>query len=316
MADSVGIKAKLAFSPAVATWGTAFTKTGQVGMPYTEESLTKEWQRIESEALLGFGGKEASEQGNLVGAGSTTHQLDYNNFLPLLKGAMGAEAGGVVTIEDLCTEMFWIELDKQVSRWRYGAAMATKMTISGAAGEMVKGVFEWAFKLGEENATAFTATISGAMDKVLFSQLVFRIADQLDAIAGGDAVGISSFELEFNRNMKVDDWVSDASKPQEILVPLEGEFREATLKVTVPRYAAATFQTWKDADTNLQADLVFSGPSAQSLTIELPQLKIIEGFNVPVGGPGVLTQEGTLEVRRSLAGNPMYVGNEIRITQV
>lgn len=306
----------MGISPGIATWGTAFTKSGQVMMPYNTESLTKEWPRIESLALLGYGGKEASEQGNLTGSGSTEHQLDYNNFLPLLKGALGAEAGGVVTVEDLCTEIFWLEIDKQVSRWRYGPAMITKMVISGAAGEMIKVSFDWAFRNGAENATAFTATVAGAMDKVLFSQLVFRVRDLLGAIGAGDKWPISSFELEFNRNMKVDDSATSDSTPQEILVPLEGEFREATLKLTVPRYSSATWQGWKTADTSLQADLVFSGPSAQSITIELPQLKIIEGFEAPVGGPGPLTQEGTLEVRRSLSGNPMYVGNEIRITQV
>lgn len=319
MADPVGIKAKLGYA-AVAAWTTASTAPN-VFLPYVDENLSLNYERIQKNALLGFGGREPDEQGNISAPGTINCELDYNNFTDIFKHVMGAEAGGVVTVvEQLSAESniyMWLTIDKQISRHRYGAAVGTKFVMAGDHGDLVKFAFDVFAKGRDLNATAFPAGTPATPARVRMADLVFRIRDQGGAISGSDAVGIANFELEFNRNTKIDDYVTDSTNPQDPIEPEEGDFRSASLKISLPRYGITPFdfQAAKAADTAIQMDMVFTR-GGETITVEMPECRILEGFDAPVGGPGPIAQEGTLNLFRSSAGNPMYVGNELRITVV
>jgi len=203
-----------------------------------------------------------------------------------------------------------------IQRHRFYASKIGKVTISGQAGSIVMAKFGWFVRTRELSATAFPAiSTPGARNLVLFKHLLngFWIGDQVDALVLVDALGIDSFELTFDRQLKADD--HDTSSPTYILEPIPGDWRLCNLKITTARYNTATAQlsTWKDADTPLQVRMNFTSGSEQ-FRIELPELRITEGFDVPVEGPGPMKQEGTLQASPSSSGNPMYVGNEVRFT--
>lgn len=317
MADALGLKAKMGIK-AVTTWGAAYAAV-DTAIPFVNESITRNFNRVERSALLGYGGREASSQGVQTCQGTVNFELDYNNFIPILKQAMGAESGGVLTITESVDALYlWLEFEKQVSRYRCGAAKATKFTISGDAGgsEPIKFSVDYICRDVAVSATAFPAITPATPDRVTYRHLgLFRLGDQADALAGGDAMALQSFELSFERSLKGDDYATDATAPEMPLDPVENDFRTSTLKLKFPRYAADTIPAWKDGDTALQCDFLFSGPSSQSFKIECPNMRILDGFDASIDGPGPMILEGTMELTRSLVAT-MYIGNEFKITIV
>lgn len=319
MADALGIKGKLGIK-AVATWDAAYAAV-DTAIPFVDESLSQNFTRIQRQALMGYGGRESSDQGMQSVQGTVNFELDYNNFIPILKAAMGAEAAGVIDITDTITDNFlWLEFEKQVSRFRAGASRISKFTISGDAGsaEPIKLSCDFISRDCDRSATAFPTITPQTPDRVIFRHLTqFRMGDQVDVLVAGDQFPLQSFELVFDRNLKPDDYVSATGGAIQFPIePVENDFRTATLKLKFPRYSADTIPAWKDADTPLQCVFLFSGPSAQSFKIQIPNLRFLEGFNAPVEGPGPMALEGTFELSRSLPGHVMYVGNEFKITIV
>lgn len=287
-------------------------------VPFTKESLNAAYERIEDESLVGSGSRGASAQGPLRAGGDAEHNLDYNNFDNIFEAYCGANASRVFTMtNDDLAKYVLIELEKVIQRHRYYPAKIGGLVISGSAsGGKITVKPKFHTRLRAISATAFPVgcTLAGAQDLVLFKHLNFRIGDQVDALGAGDNMGISSFELTLERNMAAQD--NDSMSPTYILDPIPGGWRDAKLKLTFPRYNSVTavLATWKDAETALQARFAFAGPSSQTFVIEVPNLRIATGFDVPIEGPGPIKFDGELSAHRSDAGNPMYVGEEVRFT--
>jgi hypothetical protein len=291
----------------VAAWDTAYTASGMVGVPFVDESLSKNYNRIELESKLGYGGREPSEQGNIVCAGSINHELDYNNYTKLYDAITGTAASAHVLTDDDVPVHHWIALDKQVEEWRFGAAKMTKAIFSGEADSIVKLAGDWVCRdLARASVSMSPSVLTPT--RVRFNDMTFRIGDQVNALTSGDDMEIASFEIEVDRLYKTDDYVN----AQELVEPVPGDWRAVSLKIKFPRYAAATFQDWKDANTALQASLNFAR-GGESVLFELPELRLSEGFDAVTSGPEPYVQEGTLIAYRS-SNSFMYVGNELRIT--
>ena len=82
----------------------------------------------------------------------------------------------------------------------------------------------------------------------------------------------------------------------------------------LPRYAADTLIDWKEADTALQADFTFTR-GGESITVELPEVRVAGGFDSQIGGPAPAVVEGEFEAYRGGTAF-MYTGNEMKITIV
>lgn len=318
MADAGGSGAKLGVR-LLTQWTDGYTAPGAGHLvPFTKESLSAAFDRIEDESLVGSGSRPASDQGALKAQGEIEHELDYNNFDTIFEAFCGANAARVFTMtNDNLPKYPLAEFEKVIARHRYYAAKIGGLVISGQANGKVTLKTKWHPRQRVISGTAFpgACTLAGARTRVLFKHLSnnFRIGDQVDALGAGDVLGISSFELTLDRNLKADD--NDSQNPTYVLEPIPGGWRAASLKLTLPRYNATTavLATWKDADTALQARFVFTG-SGETFTIELPNLRITSGFDVPVEGPGPIKFDGELSAHPSTAGNPMYVGEEVRFT--
>lgn len=320
MADAGGFSSKMGIIQ-LTDWADPYLAPSQL-IPFQSEDVSVAYQRIEDDSLVGSASRGPSAQGGATVTGTTNHVLDYNNFGTLIKCAMGNVAGGVYTItnDDLPLYLL-LEFEKTIQRHRFFPAKLSGFTISGRANEKVTIAFKWVVRKRTLSATAFPAiSTPGARNLVLFSHLNFRIADQADAITGsagtGDSLGITSFELEFSRVLKDDDFES-GSTPKEIVTPVPSDWRVGSFKFTTARYNSGNSAVvgWKDSDTALQADLTFAS-GGESFKIELPNLRIKEGFDVPTEGPGQYKLDGALSMHPSQSGNPMYVGEEMRITIV
>jgi hypothetical protein len=318
MADAIGIASKMGIKD-VASWATA-RSAPDILIPFDTESLTQGYTRIQDESLVGSAGRARSDQGVQAITGQTVHRLDYNNYDELLSMVFGTLTGRVLTLsEDEVQKYCWIEFEKETSRWRFGACKATKIVISGEKDGLVMATIDWIARDLDRNAGAF-ASIStvGARNHIRFEDLQYRI----DTVAGGppaagDTARIEKFEIELDRVLVPDDYASKSQTAVEEKWPLEpvpNGFRVVSHKLTVPRYNTdADWIAWKEADTPIQATMIFTR-SAETLTLELPDMLITEGFDASIGGPERLQMEGTLDVYKPDSTNPLYTGNELRAT--
>ena len=115
-----------------------------------------------------------------------------------------------------------------------------------------------------------------------------RVGDLADTLDSGDDVPVSGFEFKVENGFKIDD---KDSLGAYVTQPERNDFRKVSLKCTFPRYADAgvDLQDWKGAGTPLQSQVTFSsGPY-----ISIPHMKIDDGANFPVTGPGVLSDDVT-----------------------
>jgi len=297
-----------------ASWGASWAAV-DTAIPFDEEGIEEAIEVLEDAALEGKAGKRAPDQGLIKIAGSLSGDLDYYNWGSLIKAAMGAESGGVYTLSDELDEMRRIEFDKGVSRHRLDSFKVEQMIISGEKGKILRIQFDIVGHQASRSATAFPSISCTNRSRVKYSvsstNSLIRIANQDDALAAGDAVGWESFKLTLKNNLNPDDATNESPYALE---PVRDGFREVSLDIKIPRYTADTYNTWKTTPTLLQADLYFTD-GTKTFKIEIPELKILNGFDMNIPGPGVIVQEGTLGCYRNLNNTPMAaITDEFRIT--
>lgn len=318
MADATGILSKMGIKD-VATWETAYAAVDEL-IPFVSETLVQNFTRGEDESLVGSAGRQPSDQLVQSCEGQTVHKLDYNNFDSILETFFGAVAARVFTLsEDTLPKQQWIEFDKQVTRWRFGASKISKIVIQGEKDGHVMLTVDWMARDVARTGTAFPAiSTPGARTLVRFEDLDFWVSTIAAGPPGaGDRLRIESFELELDRVLVGDDYGSkDGASGEKLPIePVPNGFRNIMLKVKQPRYASdADFVTWKDSNTPIQAKMTFTRGS-ETIVIDLPDLRLTEGADAQIGGPERIQQDGiTMEVRKPESTNPLYTGNEVRIT--
>jgi hypothetical protein len=316
MADALGHLSKMTIQTC-AGWTTAFPAGTGDWMPFDSEGMTEQYEEIEHNDLLGYGGREPSDHGNVNIVGSTIHELDYDNFDPLFEAAMGqVSTRTFAPTNDHVGKYYWIEFDKQVERWQYGACKANKIVIRGPEnnGLVVMEVEHYGRLLIRDSDALVVGALTSS-SKVLFKNLDFRIGDYVDALAGGDSVKISSFELTFERNFKKDDFTNNTTGIY-CEEPVPGDWRNVTLSLEIPRYNTTNdlFADWKQAGTGLQASFTFTGTGG-TLLISLPEMRIFSGFDMPIEGPAPLVQSGELVCYRNISNVPLAaITQELSIT--
>ena len=320
MADATGILSKMGIKD-VAAWDTAYAAVTEL-IPFDSETLTQQFSRLPDDSLVGSAGRAPSLQGVQAITGQTVHRLDYNNFDRIIETALGAIAGRVATFESpesVLAKYLWLEFEKTTSRWRFGAAKITKIVITGEKDGIVMLNVDWICRDVDRSATAFPAISTvGDRNLVRFEDLTLRFETIAAGPPGaGDEKRIESFELELDRVLVEDDYASKSATAGEEKLPLEpipNGFRVNSFKIKVPRYDTnADYITWKDANTPIQADLTFAS-GGETIVIDLPDMRITEGGDPQIAGPERLQSEITFEVNKPEAANPLYAGNEVRLT--
>jgi len=318
MADATGILSKMGVK-SVGSWAAAYAAV-DTQIPYVTEGITQAYTYIENNSLDGGAGMKPHDQGVQALQGPTSHHLDYNNFGLILEAAFGAVAGGVYTFSaDNLNKWLWLEFEKQVSRWRIGAAKIQKLVITGEAGGVVNLNIDWECRDVDRNATAFPAiSTTGLETRVRMTDLVFRAETVASGPpGGGDEYKVNKFELEIDNALVPDDYATQTTAGDQKfpLEPIRSGFRVCTLKLGFARYAADTWHAWKDADTAIQADAVFTR-GGESITLDLPELRITGGLDSTIGGPERIQNEVELRAYMPASTNPLYTGGEVRLTVV
>jgi hypothetical protein len=120
------------------------------------------------------------------------------------------------------------------------------------------------------------------------------VGDLSDALGSGDAVSISSFSLNIDRNLQ-----QDLVNSRTLLEALENNFRVGHLTLEVPRYTSDQWLTWHANHTTLQCEMLFDNGTNAYKKIRLPQLKVV---SVPVhtSGPGLVPMKIQLSLHNNL----------------
>jgi len=290
------------------TWDTAQVTVDAL-LPVKSETLTTNFEQIHS-AMLGRASQYAPKQGTRMVQGDLVLELDYNFGYQMLRFAMGTEAAGVFNLAN-ALQYLQVWIDKGVSRYVFPSVAVNRMTLSGRPDEPLLLTLGCVASTGLRVATAFPS-LSATHDRVILAESTLRIADQADALAGGDAWTFSGFELTLDNALRLDGKSNASTKL--VLQPERNGFRTGALSVEFPRYDSDQFATWRDAHTTLQADIVLNGASAD-FTIQMPSMTIAGGADANVGGPEVLTNSVALELNG--AANAFMAGIDmLRVTRV
>lgn len=278
-------------------------------IPFTSESINRAIEQLASEYLDGSAGRRRITNSVISIGGGLESELVWDEetgdpvgLEKLIRGFMGAsarDAGNGLNkyyfADTLANESFTIVFNKQTSAWEVVSAKVNTMTISGSAGgkcmfstELIAYNLLRTGDAGITNAIAAVTALSptNIPQNIMFDDMVFRVADQDNAIASGDQYKISNFELSGNNSLSESEFSTvDSTHTNNLLTlePLRNGFRELTLSIEIPRYTSDQFFTWLNNNTALQADLKFSSGSYE-FNILLPNIHVAGDPTANIGG--------------------------------
>jgi len=296
------VKSKAGFIEA-ASWGAAYAQPTTL-LPLKSESFSTTYDRLQDMALVGRSSAAESFNGHVNVGGDIQWYLDYDNHA-FLKYAFGAVSAGVYT-HDEQTACANVEVDKVLHRMRLNCMRLGNLTIAGdvSSSEPITCSSQGIVRSASRSATAFPA-LTETPNRAWFKDIgIFYIGDLADALGGGDALAIKSFEIGVDNAFKAD---SKDSSSLYVLDPVWDGFAKFTLKLGVARINttnADQLPVWKEADTRLQGLLTLNGTGG-AFSFVFPQMKIVEGADFSVGGPGVIEGDVTLECYANTANSVM-----------
>lgn len=284
------------------TWGSDTWTAVDTLLPMVSETLTQSYDDLRSKALIGQAAAHERFNGTEMVAGDLVLELCYAVGADLIGYGMGAFASGVATFaNDLTSGVFNLEIDKGQERMRFYNCMVDKVVIAGGFdGNPMTATLGIVARRAAPVATAFPSLSLPATDNATrvymehLRTIGLWIGDLDNVLASSDEVGISTFELTIENANKVDDKDSSDTK---VLQLIRDNWRTVTMKLGLPRYSDTTdnFLVWKEAATRLQCLSVWTSPSGGTIALRLPHLKVSDGADFNVGGPGVISGEVTLE---------------------
>lgn len=204
--------------------------------------------------------------------------------------------------------------DKTVSDWVHSSCFINKFTLAGNPQEMTLTVDLIGYDRvrGSYNSGAWTLN-AGSQAQVLFRQLEVSLGSRAAGEGSLATVRPSSFELSVDNKLKADDQTTESGTGIEI--PVRDGFRETKLKLEFPRYNVDTNQAAFDADTELAAKLVFTGPVIPSTGSEtylwgffMSSLRF-DTSAVNISGPGRLPESMELYAERPVTTDIFAAGN-------
>lgn len=299
MGDAIfGVLSKAAIGAETSAWGTEASAYELI--QFVSESLSEVPESVYLNAM-GASGQKPSEKGMIVVTGDIVLKGDYYNALDIiLEAAMGLKTETappparpwIYSLTDELTQSLSLKIEKQDTGklWTYLGCKVASMKISGNAKDQILLI---TLTLIAKSKTVTTASISETFTDeslVLMSQLTARLADRADALAGGDEIPISDFELTLDNTLKGDDVIGGSNN---ILEPIRSGHRKVTLTLTIPR-ADDTYASYQQNRTPLQADLSFTD-ATKTLLLEISYIILIDGGDIPISGPEIIPASLTFD---------------------
>ncbi len=202
------------------------------------------------------------------------------------------------TIEGLSATL---AIDKQVAVHEYLGMKVQNCTLRSTPADGLRATYD-VVGYDEDQTPITTAGVLAGLKTVrsfpLHQNLTLLVGDQVDALAGGDAMAVDSLEIRHQRPL---DQVF-VSAQRQALEPLENGAGRVVAAVSLPRYAADTWRTWQNAGTQLQvkAQWTFGG---KFLTALLPNVLINGQVEIQTGGNAPYNQKVELMAYRNGGAN-------------
>lgn len=319
------------------SWGTGVAVTELI--PFDSETFNKNIRMIETAYLDGNAGKNSLIGSLNEALGDLNGEMVFDEISGgiigierIIKGAMGASARDAVnslnqyTLNPSIDTSFTVAFNKQVSAWELQGLKINTFVLSGEAGGIIKfsttSIGQQLYRTGDAGVVNAIAAITGIAPSVIptpmtFDDMVFRIADQANAIADGDQITINNFEFSHNNNLTDPTFgtIDSAHTNSKLtLEPIRNGLREITFKVQIPRYKSDQFSSWIDSHTPLQADFIITNGSLV-FRIFIPNL-YVTNVGAPIAGPEAIVQDVEfMAIRNAGTNTDMTLTDSTAITE-
>jgi len=247
---------------------------------FNSSQAKQEHEMIEDESIVGVAFKDLPLQSIRKVTGTIEADAEDTSIATMLAVAFGADSSQVYTMPDDKNErsVSMVYLD-EVKTNKYAGCFLNNLKFDSSSGEGLKWSLDYIGYLAEvRDDTAYPTPSINPGNRFLHQQLCgtgsgyFRIGDQANALDSGDNNDkIESLSLGFN-------WAFDFMNAncQQSLLPLSGQGGrpEATFEFVIARHDADTFLAWRDARTQLQADILYYGSATSQLQFEIPNFVV------------------------------------------
>lgn len=287
------------------------TATSFFLLPIEDGSPTKEKEFVKVGALTGYAGYTKAINTKISATAGFSFAFSYTGLEVLLLCAFGHEQINSVqslgngfyrhVIEpdlDLATDFFrtnegWttsdglltntvksrritVIQDKLISQHKLISGFINSLSISGNAGDIVKGSVDL---LGYDvkRVSFDTSAYSESTDVVNFADLNFTV--------GGITIGVSSFELRLSNNLS-----QTQKNSLHLDEPVRSGRREVTLKFTLPKYETDDFLQLYENGADVRVEMRFVKGDGHEIAIILPRA-VITSTNANISGEGIIPNE-------------------------
>jgi hypothetical protein len=307
-------------------------------IPFSDESVTKNFERSRDPALVGAGGALAS---SIIGekcSGSVNGPFRYRGWERMMLCALGFEhpndspanlgtGSAYFHLFELDDELMdqayiagernagWPAGDRKVRRGTLGfykqpndhvfqSCYINKWTLAVNPQEVKQSFDVVPYNMvapGSYNNANWTLP-SGTDARLLFQQTLVMFGIRSAGVGGMIPLSVSGIELSVDNKLKVDDQSTASGK--NIVEPCRSDMRETTLKLEFPRYSDAyeTMITLMELNAECMCSIVFTGPlitGSYYYTWEFYMPAIwMTADPRNISGPGPLTMSWEFECRR------------------
>jgi hypothetical protein len=263
---------------------TTYAATVMNQMAFSDGIFNQGFDNIEDDGIIGVGFNNTPQQGPRHVGGSYSLNLDPMTIPVLLNASLSTGVDNVFDFTSHSNKLSIAELNS-VNCIQYTSCYVKSLKLSGSKGGLVK-VDVDIFSVAAQNRTTVgsfpTPTVS-AGSPISFHEMggangYFRIGDQANALDSGDNIKIESFDLEivsgFDESYANE---NDVSTPDALgsLIPIWGMVQPGVkLSFKIPRYNLEQYQTWQDANTQLQLVMYLYKSATSTVLIKVPNFVI------------------------------------------
>lgn len=255
MADGIGYLTILA-GGAESTSNTTVNATQR--LPNLEFTPDKEYQYLLDESLQGNAFQRKPDLGVVDIRGSWRMLADYQTSSVILKHFFGTLSGGKYSFDAALTASLTLAIDKTVSVWELGGVFINQLVhtwgpgFSELSGTLI--AMGLTYTGGQNTATELLNLLPATARKCKSApDLTVRLGVASAVLSSSENISVQSGTLTLTRPMAE----THANAAREIRKPVANGFASGGLEMALTRYDTNQYTTWLDANTSLQAALLY-----------------------------------------------------------
>jgi hypothetical protein len=260
-------------------------------LPNLEFTPDKEYQYLLDESLGGNVFRRKADLGVVDIRGTWRMLADYRLACVICTHFFGSLAAGRYTFASALTATLTMAIDKQVGVWELSGVFINQLVhtwgpgFSELSGTLIAmGV---TYSGGQNTATELLNLLPPTARKCKSApDLTLRLGVDSAALTATENIKTQSGSITLNRTMAE----THENGAREIRKPIASGFADGTLEAVLTRYDTNQYKTWLDANTSLQAALLYDEEGgAGTKEWYIPHLTLTAAPN-PVSGPEFIPQ--------------------------